>query len=132
MSGERMSGPSPLPSPRVELGSSPLPRYRSTFGAFSEDLARHKGGEYDVQGDVATSWLILLPPLVGGFGEGSFRSFYFFGNMNFFFHLRGWVAWGTFISMGCAVGGEDIHTAMLSIHLEAEPKVGCILSEPRV
>ena len=57
---------------------------------------------------------------------------HFFGNMNFFFHLRGWVAWGKFISMGCAVCGEDIHTAMLSIHLEAEPKVGCILSEPRV
>ena len=44
------SGPTSLPSPRVELGSSPLPSYRSTFGASSEDLARHKGQEYDVLG----------------------------------------------------------------------------------
>ena len=71
MSDSRVSGPSPLPL--------------------------HKGGEYDVQGDVATSWLILLPPLVGGFGEGSFRLFHFLGNMNFLFHFRGYVCDGTFI-----------------------------------
>ena len=120
MSDERVSGPSPLPL--------------------------HKGGEYDVQAMWSLSRLIPLPHLSGGFGRGpfrffplreglgrgSFRLYHFFGNMNFFFHLRGWVALGKFISMGCAVYGEDIHTAMLSIHLEAEPKVGCILSEPRV
>ena len=34
--------PSPA-SPRVALGSAPLPRHRSTFGASSEDLARPQG-----------------------------------------------------------------------------------------
>ena len=33
------SGPTPS-SPRVALGSAPLPRHRSTFSASSEDLAR--------------------------------------------------------------------------------------------
>ncbi len=38
----------PQPSPRVAMGIAHLTRYRSTFGASSEDLARHNGGEYNV------------------------------------------------------------------------------------
>lgn len=36
------------------------------------------------------------------------------------------------MTIGCAVMGEDIHTAMLSIQRAEEPKVGCMLSDPRV
>lgn len=46
------------------------------------------------------------------------------------FHLRGYGFEGTSIKMGCAVWEEESHTAILSIHREEEPNVGCILSEP--
>jgi len=52
------------------MGIAPLMEHRLTFSQSSKDSIRHKGGEYDVLGDVVTSWLILLPPLVGGLGWG--------------------------------------------------------------
>ena len=43
VSARRVKDPSPA-SPRVALGSAPLPRHRSTFSASSEDLARPSMG----------------------------------------------------------------------------------------
>jgi hypothetical protein len=54
-------GPTPLPSPRVELENSPLTRHRSTFSASSKDLARHKGGEYIVKKIITVNGNLSLP-----------------------------------------------------------------------
>ena len=61
-------GPSPLPSPRVALGSAPLMEHRLTltsapsgvercFSQSSKGSIRHKGGGYNLLFDVGISQL---------------------------------------------------------------------------